>query len=176
MTVEPLAAATPVGARPRTEDTHAVYAEGIRAGLVGAAVIAVWFFALDTFAGRPLYTPNLLGTALTRGASALAAPEQIPIELETVITFTWIHLLVMLLIGVAAARLVALAEVDAHYGFGIVLLFVFFEFGFLAVTMVMAEPLLRALAWPAVLVGNLLAAAGMVAVFWRRHRHLTIDP
>ncbi len=176
MTVEPLIAGTRVDTRPRTEDLHAVYAEGIRAGLVGAGVIALWFLILDTFAGHPLYTPNLLGTALMKGPGAIRSPDQLPIELETVITFTWLHVLVMLLIGVAAARLLALAETDAHYGFGIVLLFVFFEFGFLAVTMAMAEPLLRAIAWPAVLVGNVLAAAAMVGVFWRRHPQLRIDP
>jgi hypothetical protein len=35
---------------------------------------------------------------------------------------------------------------------------------------------LRALAWPAVLLGNLLAAAAMVGYFWRRHPNLTIRP
>src|SRR5262245_50705763 len=130
MAVEPLVASSPVTERGRTADTHAIYAEGIRAGLVGAAAIALWFFVLDTFAGRPFYTPNVLGTALLQGATAIQHPDRLPIELETVITFTWIHVLAMLLIGIAAAQLLALAESDAHYGFGIVLLFVFFEFGF----------------------------------------------
>jgi len=35
---------------------------------------------------------------------------------------------------------------------------------------------LRALTWPEVLVGNLLAAAAMAAVFWRRHPRLAIRP
>jgi hypothetical protein len=57
-----------------------------------------------------------------------------------------------------------------------VLLFVIFEFGFVAVTMVLAEDVLQALAWPAVLVGNLLAAAVMGTYFWRRHPNLHIEP
>jgi hypothetical protein len=176
MTVDSIVAGNEVAARRSADQVHAVYAEGIRAGLVGAAVIAVWFLILDTFAGRPFYTPNVLGTALMRGVDALDHPERLPIQLETVLTFTWIHVLVFLLIGVAAAKLLALAEVDTHYGFGIVLLFVFFEFGFVGLGMTMAEPLLRALAWPAVLLGNLFAAAAMAAVFWRRHPRLVIQP
>ena len=165
----------PVEVKDRT-DLHATYAEGIRAGLVGATTIALWFLLLDTIAGRPLYTPSVLGTALLQGADSLDAPGGVPIALETVITFTWIHVLAFLLIGVAAARLVDLAEHDASYGFGILLLFVIFEFGFLAVNVVLAEPVLRAIAWPAVLVGNLLAAAAMASVFWRRHPRLLIRP
>jgi hypothetical protein len=176
MTVEPIVARSQVTGRRSAAEVHALYAEGIRAGLVGAAVIAGWFFILDAFAGRPFYTPNVLGTALIHGVQAIDPPDRLPIELETVLTFTWLHVLVFLLLGVAAARLIALAEVDANYGFGIVLLVVFFEFGFVALAMTMAEPLLRALAWPAVLVGNLLAAAAMAGVFWRRHPHLVIAP
>lgn len=175
MTAESIAT-SPVAAPRREADVHAIYAEGIRAGLIGAATIALWFLVLDTIAGRPLYTPNVLGTALLQGPDALDAPGGVPIALETVLTFTWIHVLAFLLIGVAAARLVALAEVDAHFGFGILLLFIVFEFGFLAVNVVLAEPVLRAVAWPAVLGGNLLAAAAMAAVFRRRHPRLLISP
>ena len=175
MVAEPLTT-NPVVSGDQATEVPAVYAEGIRAGLVGAATIAVWFFLLDGLAGRPLYTPTVLGTALLQGADAVATPETIRASLETVITFTWIHALVFLLIGVAAAQLVALAEREPSFGFGIILLFIVFEAGFLVVSMLFAEPLLRALAWPAVLVGNLLAAAAMAAVFWRRHPRLTIRP
>ena len=51
-----------------------VYLEGIRAGLVGASIIALWFLIVDTIAGRPLYTPTVLGAALFHGGAGLAAP------------------------------------------------------------------------------------------------------
>lgn len=175
MVAEPLAT-NPVVSGDQTAELPGVYAEGIRAGLVGAATIALWFFLLDALAGRPLYTPTVLGTALLQGTEALVAPEKIPVSLETVLTFTWIHVLAFLLIGVAAAKLVALAEREPNFGFGIVLFFVVFQAGFLVASMLFAEPLLRALAWPAVLIGNLLAAAAMAGVFWRRHPRLTIRP
>ena len=157
-------------------EASAVYAEGITAGLIGAGTIALWFLILDTIRGRPFYTPMVLGTALLRGHAALAHPETLPVDLETVLTFTWLHVLAFLLIGVAASKLLDVAERDASLGFGIVLLFVVFEAGFFVVSMVVAEPLLRALTWPAVVVGNLLAAATMAWTFHRRHPRLAIKP
>lgn len=153
-----------------------VYLEGIRAGLVGASIIALWFLLLDTIAGRPFYTPALLGEALFRGGAGLAGNGHPEPSLELVAGFTWVHYLVFMLIGVGAARLMALAERNPMLGFGIVLFFAVFEFGFLLASMVFAEGVLQRLAWPAVLVGNLLAAAGMAWMLWRSHRQLAIEP
>jgi hypothetical protein len=87
-----------------------------------------------------------------------------------------VHFLAFILIGMAAAYLISIAEKDPSFGFGIVLLFVVFEFGFVVACMLFAEPVLRALTWPRVLVGNLLAAIAMTRVFWRRHPRLSIAP
>ena len=154
----------------------AAYSEGIRAGLIGAVTIAVWFALVDGLSGRWLYTPTVLGTAIFRGGAGLEDPATITPSLEMVLSFTWIHMLAFLLVGILAARLLLLAEHNSHAGFGILLLFFVFEFGFFGACMVFAEPVLKALAWPAVVVGNLLAAASMAMVFWRGHRHLTIEP
>jgi nitrate reductase gamma subunit len=72
--------------------------------------------------------------------------------------------------------LLGIAEHNPNLGFGILLLFVVFEFGFVAASMAFAQVVLRALAWQAVLVGNLLAAASMAGYFWRRHPNLTVNP
>ena len=154
----------------------AVYTEGLLAGAVGAGTIAVWFLLLDTIAGRPFYTPSVLGTALVRGGAALSGSEALSVDMEMVINFTWMHMLAFLLIGLAASKLVELAERDANLGFGLVLLFVVFEFGFIAVFSMVAEEVLQVISWPSILVGNLLAAAAMGLVFWRRHPHLVIRP
>ena len=50
----------------QTVETSRLYLQGIIAGFVGAATIAMWFLILDTINGRPLYMPSLLGTALFR--------------------------------------------------------------------------------------------------------------
>jgi hypothetical protein len=168
-------AATSVTREQPADDTSRVYIEGIVSGLLGASVVALWFLALDTLQGRPLYTPSVLGTALFKGLAEYGNGP-IPVSGEMVIVFTWLHLLVFTLFGGIAAYLLALAETRPNLGFGIVLLFVVFEFGFIAVSMVFAEEVLQALAWPAILVGNLLAAATMGVYFWRRHPHLRIAP
>jgi len=166
---------SPVAAAP-TRDSAAVYVEGMIVGLLGAATIALWFLALDLFAGRPLYTPNVLGTALFHGGAGLESPEALPISFETVVSFTWVHVLVFLLIGLAAAQMIALAERHPSFGFGLVLMFVVFQYGFLQVSMILAEPVLHALAWPQVMAGNLMAALVMSVSLWKRHPRLTIEP
>jgi hypothetical protein len=156
--------------------TSNVYEEGIVAGLLGASTIAVWFLILDAIQGRPLYTPTVLGTALFRSGVGLTAPESLGTSFELVIWFTWVHVLVFVVLGSAASGLLRLAERDPNFGFGILLFLVVFMFGFIGVSLVFAEEVLHALAWPAILVGNLLAAGIMAWYFWRRHPQLTIWP
>jgi hypothetical protein len=165
--------AAPEGGAARTST---LYEEGIVAGLLGATTIAVWFLILDAIQGRPLYTPTVLGTALFRARAGLAAPESLPPSFELVLWFTWVHVLVFVVLGVVAALLLRLAERDPNFGFGILLFLVVFMFGFIGVSMVFAEEVLHALAWPAILIGNLLAAGVMAWYFWRRHPQLTIWP
>jgi hypothetical protein len=157
-------------------DRSQVYEEGFVAGLIGAATIAVWFLILDAIQGRPLYTPTVLGTALFRGGAGLTSPESLAVSYDIALWFTWVHGLVFVVLGGAAAWLIRLAERDPNYGFGILLFFVVFEFGFIGVSLMFAQEVLRALAWPAILIGNMLAAATMAWYFWHRHRQLTIWP
>ncbi len=153
-----------------------IYEEGLVAGLLGAAAIAIWFLILDSLGGHPLRTPTILGTAIFRSGQGLASPGTVPVSFEMVLLYTWVHALVFCVIGGLAARLLAVAERQPNAGFGILLLFVVFEFGFLVLTLLFAEPVLHALTWPAVLVGNLLAALVMGAYFWRRHPDLQVFP
>src|SRR5207302_426247 len=48
---------------------HPLLTQGLITGLVGAGVVALWFFALDVAAGHPLRTPAALGAALLFGAT-----------------------------------------------------------------------------------------------------------
>ena len=157
-------------------ETSKVYLEGIVAGVIGAATIAIWFLILDTINGRPLYTPTVLGTALFRRGEGLASPEILSISFEMVLMYTWVHVLVFAFLGGIVSRLLSMAERNPNLGFGIVLLFVVFEFGFLVVATLFEERLLRAISWQAILFGNLLAAVAMAGYFWRRHPDLRINP
>src|SRR5258706_2382113 len=97
--------ATQALSTPHPAEVSRTYEEGIIAGLIGAAVIALWFFLLDALHGRPLYTPTVLGTALFGSAR-----ESNPFEMA--IMFTFVHVLVFAMLGGLAARLLALAERD----------------------------------------------------------------
>jgi hypothetical protein len=159
-----------------TTDTAMLYGEGIVAGVIGAATVAVWFLILDAIRGRPLYTPTVLGTALFRRGAGLESPETLPVSLEMVVMFTWVHGLVFAAIGGLASRLLGMAERNPSLGFGVLLLFVVFEAGFTVTAMLFAQPVLKALTWPAVLVANLLAAAAMGLWFRWRHPALRVNP
>ncbi len=164
------------GPTTETRSADRLYQEGLVSGLLGAVTIAAWFLLLDLLRGRPLLTPSLLGTALFRGVETLGAPMAVPVSLEMVALYTWVHALVFCVIGGVASRLLAVAERQPNAGFGILLLFVVFEFGFVVAAMLFAEPVLQVLTWPAILFGNLLAAGAMGAYLWRRHPDLTIWP
>jgi hypothetical protein len=160
----------------RTRTRAAVDQEGLIAGLLGAAAIALWFFVIDVSQGRPLHTPTVLGTFVFRRGEGLLSPDTLALSFEMAFLFTWVHALIFIGIGFAASRLLLIAEYYPNLAFGIVLFFVVFEAGFLVVTMTVAQEIVRALSWPAVLVGNLLAAAAMGTYFWRRHPDLRIEP
>ena len=153
-----------------------VYQEGIVAGILGALTIAVWFLVVDMIHGRPFYTPTVLGTALFGRGVWPATLEALPPSFEMVAMFTWVHGLVFVVVGIAVALLIAIAERHPSLGFGIVLLFVILEACFTVTAMIVAEPVLRALTWQAILVANFLAAGVITGYFWLRHPTLQIRP
>ena len=157
-------------------DTTRVYKEGLIAGVLGAVTVAVWFLVVDMMHGRPFYTPTVLGTALFGRGVWPATLEALPPSFEMVAMFTWVHVLAFAVIGVVVAQLLALAERNPSLGFGFVLLFVILEACFTVAAMIVAEPVLRALTWQAILAANFLAAAVMAAYFWLRHPTLQMRP
>jgi len=161
---------------PAALQTTQLYQEGMIAGALGALTIALWFLLVDTVAGRPLWTPTVLGTALFRGGAGLGTPETLTVSLEMVLMFTWVHVLVFVVLGGIAARLLAYAERHPSSGFGVLLLFVVFQFGFIVAATIFVAPVLRVLSSWSVLVANLLAAAAMAAYFRWRHPGLHVSP
>src|SRR5436190_19474547 len=82
--------ATQTGATASTTPetrTMTLAQEGLIAGLIGAATIAVWFLILDSLSGRPLYTPTVLGRALVRRGAATPLSGVLP-DPELVLMFT----------------------------------------------------------------------------------------
>jgi hypothetical protein len=144
-----------------------VFREGLVAGLLGAAAVAIWFLIVDTAAGMPLRTPALLGAAVLEG---LRDPSALVITWPLVIKYTLIHGAAFAFFGWLMAGLLALADREPRLLYAFVMLFCCFEVFFIALIMILAEWLFEALAWWNILAGNLLAAVVMLAYFFRGHR------
>ncbi|MGD2215591.1 MAG: hypothetical protein PVJ64_02495 [Gemmatimonadales bacterium] len=142
--------------------------EGAVGGLLGAAALAVWFFITDTIAGQSFHTPALLGARLFGGPASASGSTA-----GLVAGYTLFHGLAFVAAGLMVAWAVALFERTPPLLIpGTFFLVVFFEFVYYTYVLAFVEPVLGQVNWPAVLVGNLLAAAAMIAYFWRRHPDL----
>jgi len=86
-------------------------AHGLLAGVVGAAAIALFFLALDVAAGRPLWTPNALGSALFLG---VAPPPDAPISAALVGGYTVIHGWVFVSVALIASTLLVGARLPGR--------------------------------------------------------------
>ena len=139
-----------------------VLREGIIAGIIGAAVVALWFFAIDAIQGDPLRTPELLGKALLRQ----------PTSGEGVAVYTLVHGAVFILFGIVGAILIAGAEKQPMLIFALVILFTSFEILFFGLILIAASWILDEVAGWTIFVGNILAATAMLAYYFRRHRGL----
>src|SRR6266702_957416 len=113
--------------------------EGFIAGLIGAGAVALWFLIVDTIAGRPFFTPAMLGSAVFWGVHD---PALVVIEYSRIIGYTMIHVSAFLIVGTIAAVLAAEVEV--------------------------APPTLY-LVVVFVAIGNAIAASGMGYYLWREH-------
>ncbi len=139
-----------------------VLREGIVAGLIGAAVVALWFLAIDWIQGEPLRTPKLLGSALLR------QPDPVP----AVLGYTVVHGLAFAVVGIISAALIAGAERQPLFVFALVIFFTAFEVAFFGAVVIAAKWVLDELAGWTVFLGNLLAATSMLGYFFKGHRAL----
>src|SRR5256886_5891178 len=82
-----------------------------------------------------------------------------------------IHVCAFIIVGTVAAALAAEVEVAPPTLYLIVVTFAVFEFGFYIMLAVLAQPLLGALTWWNVAIGNAIAAYGMGFYLWREDPH-----
>ena len=97
---------------------------GMVGGLAAGFVVALWFFAVDLFAGQRLQTPVLLARIILGidnmdGVAALASP-------QLILGYTVIHFTVFALLGAAAAVFLAVFKLSPSVrlgaGFGLAVL------------------------------------------------------
>jgi hypothetical protein len=149
-----------------------VLREGFWAGCIGAAAVAAWFLIVDVVNGRPFFTPAMLGSAVFWGATS---PSQVVIEFSRVVGYSMIHTSAFVVLGTVAAALTAQAEDTPPALFLVVVLACCFEVGFYVLVAIIAQPLLGALAWWNVAIGNAIAASGMAFYLWRQHPEIAAE-
>ncbi|GMR12965.1 MAG: hypothetical protein BMS9Abin29_1160 [Gemmatimonadota bacterium] len=143
--------------------------EGVMSGLLGAGVVALWFWIIDLVQGQPFFTPGALGSALFFGSTDLDA---VTVSAVTVIGYTAVHITAFITTGIIAAAIACYAEDTPPLVLAAVLLFVTFEALFMGLMALLAEFLLGDLAWWSIALGNLLATVSMGYYLWVKHPKL----
>jgi hypothetical protein len=142
------------------ERSASILKDGILIGVMGAAVVVVWFFILDTARGRMLFTASLLGSVVFLGQS----PDQvISVNGFIVFAYTGLHVVLFLLAGLVIAWMFSMFEHNPHFGIIILLLFFLFEAILFTFAAVIFPSLMGAIGSLAVATGNLFAA---ISMFW----------
>jgi hypothetical protein len=155
--------------KPRSETRNLasqIAEDGFFCGVLGAAVVALWYLILDSLAGRPLYTPALLGSLLFRSGTDLS---NIVVQPAIVAWYTAVHAVAFLIAGMIASWLAAQFERFPAVGIAMLFLFVMFETAFIIFALAIGKNLLGSLGLWTVAVANLLAALTMAAYLWWRH-------
>lgn len=144
--------------------------QGLIAGLIGYAAVALFFAAANLMAGRPvLYTAAGLGSLF---APAGDLPGSVTVAAAPVIAFNGVHMFLSVCVGMAAAWLVYEAEEHHEFWYILLLLFVaLYLFGVLILGVIGAE-LMGVLTWGSALAGNAAWLFPVLAYLLWAHRAL----
>ncbi|MEO8480060.1 MAG: hypothetical protein ABI542_10565 [Gemmatimonadota bacterium] len=140
--------------------------EGVIVGMIGAAVVALFFLGADLMRGTPLLTPSILGEVFV-----LRRPEAVTnsVDMSAVVAYTVAHVMVFVAFGLVLAGLSRRSEVSSLARYGMIAVFVAFELFFYGLLAIASETTRGMFPTWSVLVANLLAAAAMVVYLWRAH-------
>ncbi|OGF21705.1 MAG: hypothetical protein A2V63_12875 [Candidatus Eisenbacteria bacterium RBG_19FT_COMBO_70_11] len=156
----------------RQEHSHALY-QGLVAGVIGYAVVALFFMVVNLVAGRPaLFTADVLGLALFYGVADAGARA---IEPGPVLAYNGAHLLVFLLLGLAASWLVFLSERGPQFWYIGLVIFIFILFHMFGAFLLVTEPIRAAISSWSILGASLAADLAMAAYFLATHPQLRAE-
>lgn len=158
--------------RSMAQRPHPLLRNGVIAGIIGATCVAGWFFIVDIISRSPFGTPLVMGHAmvtLLRPTPGWAAS-----PLAVIVVYTVFHYAAFIAVGIVAAIICSWARNEPSILLGFVVLFATVEVGFYGYVAVLAQASdLHELAWYQVMIGNLIAAAGMGFFLWRAYPQLT---
>lgn len=132
-----------------------VVARGFIGGVLAATAMALWFLLIDASRGEPFRTPAFLASAL------LDLPE-VERSFRLVAMYTALHFGAFMVVGLAMAWLVPKLEVAPNILLGLALGFALFDLVFYFSVTVTGVDVVRALGWPEVLTGNLIAGVTLM--------------
>jgi len=151
----------------RSSSATDILLDGVITGMIGSVAVALWFLILDVMAGRPLYTPALLGGIMLHGSQAVA--QEVVIAPLEVAAYTAFHFVAFILVGVVASYLMSLFDRFPIMFFVLLVLFLCLQVGFFFMDLALGAQLLGKLKAWTVVVANLLASGGMALYLWKRH-------
>jgi len=136
---------------------------GAIAGLLAAAVLAVWFLAIDLIRDQAFHTPAFLARALLGREAAVPTPLLIA-------GYTIVHFSVFAAAGIAVAWVLDRTGTRPHLLLGTIVGFLLFDVVFYAGVLVAGTNIVNELGWPEVLLGNVLAGLVLIS-----YLHFTSD-
>jgi MFS family permease len=154
--------------RPNTR-----FKRGLVAGLLGAAVVVIWFFILDVIAGQPFRTPAALGSSLLFGKST------IELSARVIVAYTVFHFLAFIVAGLLFVWITERIERRPSFVFFALLFVILGEALALANLATYAQWGLGSIGVWSVTIANLLSIAVMAWYIWATHpvlRRLTDEP
>ena len=140
--------------------------QGLVAGLIGYATVALFYLGLDLGTGAPLAdTAGRLGLALL-GESRIGSPGA---ALGPVLAFNGVHLVVSLGAGMAAAWLFHEADLHPRLYYAVLMAMVAGLVSVTALLGVLGASVAGAVSWLSVGAAVLLAAGAMGLYLWSAH-------
>jgi hypothetical protein len=138
-------------------------------GVVGAAVVALWFFLIDVITSTPFATPAALGSAILLGA---ANAGEVQVRLGVILAYSFLHLGAFLAVGIAFAWLAYRAKRTSGFWLRGVAVLLLLEVLFFGTVTIMSGWVLGELGWWVVLIANGLAVVAMGGWILRQHPDL----
>ncbi len=149
------------------EEQAKVLSQGVLAGLIGYAVVALVFGIANLINGRSVfYTAALLGGSLFYG---IHDPSKITVTAEYVFAYNGAHLVVFLVFGLVSAWLASVSERFTQFWYVGLFFFFFIAFHIVAAMQALAIPVQEAISGWAIWTAGFAAAAAMAAFLLSVH-------
>jgi hypothetical protein len=156
------------GFRPAVDES--ISHDGIITGLLGAGIVAAFYFVIDLMRGQAFMTPSILGQAfILHQPLTPAAPDTV-----AVVAYTVFHVVAFIAFGFVLAALVRASEASTLARYAMIQLLVAFMVLFYGVVSIGSEIVRGMLPFVGVLVANALAGVAMTGWLWRHHPRLRV--